>query len=358
MIRSTKSASPLRLSLVVLALALVAGAGAARPAVAQNPGFPRIPTWVQAGAWQDSTRLRPNVCVGLLGARPDSLVPRSRTVTVRFLRDRRAEAREDFGGYRIYRVVNTPDTSRMMLLRRYSLNAGAEPTWNFSRVNPATLEFECQGRVAHDSVLTFVDADSSGAFVKVCRRVDEFDRCLSVGDSVWRQIQPPGPHDGFRYWYAVVYEAANSIDNNFEELFVPDTLDNFARCTNPAFPATCANLNNKLAAMVPLAIEPTAGPRANLERVTVVPNPFRADEAWDAPGGNEIHFVNLPASARIRIYTVAGDLVAELQHDDPVRDFARWDLKNQDGRDVVSGIYMYRVEAGPFSAQNRFVVIR
>ncbi len=355
---SSKSASPLRVLSSVLALALVAGAGAASAAFAQSPGFPRIPTWVMAGAWQDSSALRPNVCAGLLGARADSLAPRARTVTVRFLRDRLAEAREDFGGYRIYRVVNTPDTTQMVLLRRYSLNPGQEPSWNFSRLDPSTMQYRCGAAVAHDSVVTFVDPDSSGAFIKVCRRVDEFDRCLSVGDSVWKQIIPPGPHDGFRYWYAVVYEAYNVTDNNFEELFVPDTLDGFARCANPANRATCPNLNNRLANMVGIEVEPTVGPRPNLETVSVVPNPFRAAEAWDRPDGNEIHFINLPGTALIRIYTVAGELVRELRHDDTIRDFARWDLKNADGRDVASGVYMYRVESGVFSAQNRFVVIR
>jgi hypothetical protein len=58
------------------------------------------------------------------------------------------------------------------------------------------------------------------------------------------------------------------------------------------------------------------------------------------------------------IYTVAGDLVRELDHNDPVRDFERWDLKNGNGQDVASGIYMFRVTSGSFHRQNRFIVIR
>ena len=81
-------------------------------------------------------------------------------------------------------------------------------------------------------------------------------------------------------------------------------------------------------------------------------------EAWDQVGGKELHFINLPTDARIRIYTVAGDLVAELHHVSLVHDFERWDLKNQSGRDVASGIYMFRVEAAAFAFQDRFVVIR
>jgi len=90
----------------------------------------------------------------------------------------------------------------------------------------------------------------------------------------------------------------------------------------------------------------------------VVPNPYRAREAWDHPGSHEVHFVNLPARAVIKVYTVAGDLVREIVHDDRVRDFERWDLKNANGQDVSSGIYMYRIESDLFRVQDRLIVIR
>ena len=107
------------------------------------------------------------------------------------------------------------------------------------------------------------------------------------------------------------------------------------------------------------AVAPTGGPAANLARVTVVPNPYRAVEAWNPAGSQEIHFINLPSQARIRIYTLAGDLVRDLRHAidaaaatttpwDQSRDFEAWDLKNDAGR----------VESGTFFHQSRFVVIR
>jgi hypothetical protein len=120
---------------------------------------------------------------------------------------------------------------------------------------------------------------------------------------------------------------------------------------------------------------PTAGVSSNLSRVGVVPNPYRAVEAWDPEGGHELHFINLPREARILIYTVSGDLVKEIHHSvppytpgepqppsgppyDQTRDYEAWDLKNGAGKDVVSGIYIYRVEASSFQFQSRFIVIR
>ena len=300
------------------------------PAIASaQSGFPDIPVWSYPGAYQ---------------AGPDSIAEKGRTVTVRWLRDPAAEQRKDFGGYRIYRVFNSPDSSSMSLVRRFSVQQGDSVfLWHFPRINASTP--------LDQRVVTFVDPDSSGNFVKRCRIVDEFGRCVSQRDSIWVLMTPPGPHNGFRTWYSITYESRNINDNNYEDMFVKDPA-----CTNPDT-SQCVNLNNKLANLTgPVA--PTTGPSENLLQVSVVPNPFRANEAWDTNGASEVHFINLPSTARIRIYTLAGDLVADLQHNDTVHDFARWDLKNGYGEAVVSGIYVYRVESGVFTHQSRFIVIR
>jgi hypothetical protein len=220
------------------------------------------------------------------------------------------------------------------------------------------LPYICNGAVVNDSILTFVDPDSNGRYVKVCRRPGTgVGRCESQGDSIFILVAPPGPHDGFLTWYSVTIERKNTTDPDYEDLFVPDTLNNFARCSDPNDRNTCPNLNHKLRNLAGPA-EPTSGPTANLEGVLAVPNPYRGSEVWDQPGQSEVHFINLPAQAKIRIYTAAGDLVRELQHNDKVRDFERWDLKNGAGNAVASGIYMYRIESGLFHFQSRLVIIR
>ena len=317
-----------RTAQVLLALAmLVAGAALTpRPARAAS-NYPSIKIWALVGAFQDSTTLPRGArrCLGAMDPRPDSLRIQARTISIRFLRDREAEARPDFGGYRLYRMIGTPDPSKAVLLRRFSANSGAELTWHFSNVDATTLEFMCQGAVVHDSIVTFMDPDSSGNYVKVCRRIDAAGHCIPPIDSIFMLVSPPGPHDGFRTYYSITYEARNGSDATYEEAFVPDTLDNFARCGTSGLRDSCPNLNSRLRNMVG-PIEPTGGPTPNLETVGVVPNPYRASEVWDPAGQNEIHFINLPRQATIKIYTVSGDLVRELHHNDPVRDFEIWDL--------------------------------
>lgn len=347
----------LRAAVLAVTLALVGGV-MARPVHAAS-NIPDIPVWSNVGAWQDSTLIFKSRCAGSFkGPLPDSLATRSRAVTVRFLRDRRTEARSDFGGYRVYRMTNTPDSAKAVLIRRYSLNVGSDLTWRMSRLNPTDMTYRCNGGIVHDSVVTFVDPDSSGQYVKVCRKPGTVGgRCETPGDSVFVLSAPPGPHDGFLVWYSVTIERRNTTDADYEDLFLPDTLDAFARCGTPGVRNTCPNLNHKLRNLTG-PVEPTSGPALDLQRVLAVPNPYRGSEVWDRPGQSEVHFVNLPAQSRIRVYTLAGDLVRVLEHNDPIHDFERWDLRNASGQPVVSGIYMYRVESGTFHYQNRLIVIR
>src|SRR5262245_51784627 len=116
----------------LLLLSVVLGSFPARAA----SKFPDIPVWMNVGAWQDSSLIEGLAfrCVGSFqGPLPDSIREQSRVLSVRFLRDRATEDRADFGGYRIYRMTNSPDSSRAVLIRRFSLNAGSELTWNASR---------------------------------------------------------------------------------------------------------------------------------------------------------------------------------------------------------------------------------
>ena len=109
----------------------------------------------------------------------------------------------------------------------------------------------------------------------------------------------------------------------------------------------------------------TGPPATNLEQVYVVPNPYEGSSPWDPPGESYIEFRNLPQQAEIKIYTAAGDLVAIVQHDDPTSGSAPWNLKNDNGQDVVSGIYMYKITApatpanpNGFQFAYHFVVVR
>ena len=80
-------------------------------------------------------------------------------------------------------------------------------------------------------------------------------------------------------------------------------------------------------------------------KVWVVPNPFRQDAPWDrapVPGDaftRHVDFMGLPrALSKIRIYTLAGDLVQTITHDGTGGDGeAAWNLISRNGQDIESG---------------------
>jgi hypothetical protein len=82
----------------------------------------------------------------------------------------------------------------------------------------------------------------------------------------------------------------------------------------------------------------------DLNGLRVYPNPYRpgSGTGYDRAGG--IVFSHLTAQARIRIYTVAGELVFEGETDDGTGNF-EWKAVNACGQKVASGVYVYVVTA-------------
>jgi len=58
-----------------------------------------------------------------------------------------------------------------------------------------------------------------------------------------------------------------------------------------------------------------------------------------------LKFVNLPARAIIRIYSLSGVLISVLEHNDPMGGGETdWNLRNRNNQFVASGVYFYHIE--------------
>ena len=116
-------------------------------------------------------------------------------------------------------------------------------------------------------------------------------------------------------------------------------------------------------------------------RISVYPNPylgsFEVDgvrtsyvaQGFEGRGvgqatdeNRRIHFINLPDTATIRIYSLDGDLVRELQHPDIVLSSysskISWDLVSRNTQAVESGIYIYRVDSKLGTHMGKLVIIK
>lgn len=100
-------------------------------------------------------------------------------------------------------------------------------------------------------------------------------------------------------------------------------------------------------------------------QVGVYPNPYRINAAWDGatPFNRRIMFFNLPQRAEVRVYTLAGEVVARLDHNAATyvgdtrwfRDFSAsnrivaggehaWDLLSDANQNLTTGLYLFTVQ--------------
>lgn len=80
-----------------------------------------------------------------------------------------------------------------------------------------------------------------------------------------------------------------------------------------------------------------------LKEINVVPNPYRGISEYEQTQlDNTVKFTNLPEQATIKIYNMNGTLIRSFNKSSPVQ-FLDWDLKNQVGIPIASGVYIIHV---------------
>ena len=143
------------------------------------------------------------------------------------------------------------------------------------------------------------------------------------------------------------------------------------------------NLNSLESAIKTVSVISGTTPTSNQSTsVGVYPNPYYAHAYWDGNGERyrKIYFYNLPVNATITIYTLAGDVVARLDHSSTnagtdIRWFQEfsssqtpqfsggeqaWDLISQSDQAIATGLYLFTVkdkDTGTIK-RGKFVVIK
>lgn len=167
------------------------------------------------------------------------------------------------------------------------------------------------------------------------------------GDTVqyWYRFPPAGtevPHlNGWQYVYGVsAYDQGDSA-------------------------AGVASLESRI---VVARVVPGTAPNDGTRKVGVYPNPYYANAIWDGTGERtrKMYFYNLPRHADVRIYTLAGDIVAEFTHDAATYNASdspwfqqfgnsqvpvqfsggehAWDLVTKYDQALATGLYLYTVK--------------
>ena len=180
------------------------------------------------------------------------------------------------------------------------------------------------------------------------------------------------PFGGYNI-YRAEFEPSNwELIGTVTEPGVHEFTDNTARNGFPYYYVVCAydaetgvestksNYKQTLEG-TPVAVVPNWDTDSNwTENVRVVPNPYRISAAWEQTYFNKIAFINLPSMCDIHIFTLAGDHVITLEHRDYTGENGTeyWDLVSRNDQDVVTGLYVYRVETEDDFVIDKFAIIK
>jgi hypothetical protein len=84
--------------------------------------------------------------------------------------------------------------------------------------------------------------------------------------------------------------------------------------------------------------------KQQVDKINVFPNPYYGVNSEELNKYNRfVTFSHLPAKATVRIFNLAGVFIKTIQKDDPGQ-FLRWDLANESGLPVASGLYIAYIE--------------
>ncbi len=95
------------------------------------------------------------------------------------------------------------------------------------------------------------------------------------------------------------------------------------------------------------------------ELVYAYPNPLRLEAGFPEAPGELVTFTNLPAGSRVMVFTVSGDIVADLTPDLQEGRNIKWFTRNDSDELLASGVYIYKVESpGREDYFSKIIIIR
>ncbi len=302
----------------------------------------------------------------------------------------------DFEGYRVY-MGSGPLLSDYALLtsydadnyNRFRLNLDFDPArWELTEI-PFSVDslkaiygqdFDPDAWTSSSDSLPWVDP--GGIVTAYYFTKQDFNQAEINGPGQIQKLYPDA-QPGEMIWEP---DLNDSVDAYYEYKF---SIDGLLASRPVYFAVTAFDFGNPATSLAALESSPLANaiqvyPVYSAERVeaqkldvVVFPNPYRIDGGYLEAGyetqsntGNagvdyarRIHFANLPSEATIRIYTLDGDLVRELQHpcNCPYQEggsMMTWDLITRNTQAAVSGIYLYTVESALGTQVGKFVIIK
>jgi hypothetical protein len=187
------------------------------------------------------------------------------------------------------------------------------------------------------------------------------------GDTMKYRFIDKNVIDGLEYTYSVVaYDMGveppfrttykNTGDGQFEAVI--DT--NYSNPDQWASPDGYASIENSKGTTVLdrnfVQVYPGVTPTSDLSNVGVVPNPYIVHSGFkESEHLRQIRFTNIPAQCTITIFTLNGEHVSTIEHDNEETGNAWWDMRSVNNQEISPGLYLFHVEQSNSSMSEPFI---
>lgn len=296
----------------------------------------------------------------------------------------RLDIGEDVDGNNELNRYILPSPPRQPFVRAEMKNESAVIYWDRraeETVDPVSRERDFEGYRVYRSV-PGADFLSTENLILNLTLAGEFD---SLGNEYFSntgfgkiQLAEPKtfPGDTVKYWYRFPPEESGATAlNGWQYVYAVSAFDKGD---------SSRSIPSLESARTTVRVVPGTPAAVNGEEVGVYPNPYYARAYWDGPGERtrKIYFYNLPAQCTITVYTLAGDVVAHLEHDastsngESIEWFRQygdaqnppkfaggehaWDIITRYDQALATGLYLFSVEDSQTGAvkTGKFAIIK
>lgn len=221
--------------------------------------------------------------------------------------------RPDFEGYQVYRALYNPN--------------GWEMIAAFDNLeNTPVYVVTANGDTINEKV--------NGEWVMVDLPAIQNSYLDLGGNTVWGSTVS-APINSIPYFYAISAhdpaKSASAAGQALPKAYSP--LSNYRKTPSGAFQPVYPGEQYRAGSAIP-----------SLDNVQIVPNPYLGTARWEALYEDRLKIAGLPPVAKITILSLTGNMIIEILHDNGT-DYEFWDLVSRNNQSVVSGLYLYVVEA-------------
>jgi hypothetical protein len=244
-------------------------------------------------------------------------------------------------------LKNSIDRAKALFDNNYQLNSVSPPSPEIEIIPlPSSQNISLSWEPVEDSWVNPISGKSNFKEYRIYRSDRSF---IGPYEKIKRYIRPGKESDRERYfdddlgkW---VYKDQN-ISLGVKYFYAVTSVDSVG---------SESWLTNRNEEPVTAASEPAL----NTLNVKVFPNPFRRVSGFPTQGEeNSIVWTNLPAKCTIRIYTVGGEPVKKLIHDNQNCGEEVWDQLTESRQRTAPGIYFWTVDSNVGNAKGSLIIIK